>query len=81
MNDSNIKDYIGKEVKLRSPMLCNSKNGICSKCAGELYYQIGIKNVGLITNSAGTALVTLALKKMHDMSVKLKEVDIESFIE
>lgn len=31
------KDLIGKEVRFASPATCNSKDGICKKCYGELY--------------------------------------------
>jgi len=32
------KDLIGKKILVRSPAKCASKNGVCNKCYGELYY-------------------------------------------
>lgn len=80
LKSSNIGDYVGKMVKLRSPMYC--KNGkYCSKCTGELYHKLGIENVGLISNVIGTSMTTLALKSFHNTSVKLKEINYEDYIE
>ena len=58
LTPDNINSYIGKIVNLRSPMYCKD-NHICNKCAGELYYKMGIDNVGLISNVIGTSMTTL----------------------
>lgn len=80
LTSSNVGDYVGKIVKLRSPMYC--RNGkYCSKCTGELYHKLGIENVGLIANVIGTSMTTLALKSFHNTSVKLKEINYEDYIE
>ena len=41
-----IGNYIGKEVKMRSPMYCLAKDCICSKCAGENFYKLGKRAIG-----------------------------------
>src|SRR5690606_5647941 len=41
-----IDKYVGKVVKLRSPMYCLGDK-LCNYCAGDLYYRLGIRNVGL----------------------------------
>ena len=53
---------------------------ICNKCAGDLYYRLNINNVGLIFNSVGTTILNLSLKKFHDMSVKVSEIDPNNYI-
>lgn len=80
LTSSNIGDYVGKIVKLRSPMYCKNRK-YCSKCTGELYHKLGIENVGLISNVIGTSMTTLALKSFHNTSVKLKEINYEDYIE
>ena len=35
---------------------------ICSKCAGELFYRIGIKNAGLLTSTFSGSLMNLNMK-------------------
>ena len=47
LTNENIGSYTGKEVKLRSPMYCKSEH-ICSKCAGELFYKMGVENVRIV---------------------------------
>ena len=46
----NIDEYVDKEIQLRSPMFCKS-NCYCNKCAGELFYKMGVKNAGLLNNT------------------------------
>ena len=52
----NISKYVGKEVLLRSPMYCKSDK-ICSRCAGKLFYRLGIKNAGLLTSTFSGSLI------------------------
>jgi hypothetical protein len=75
----NIKNYVGKTVKLRSPLFCKGEN-ICSKCAGSLFYRMGVKNAGLLTSNFSSVLMNLFMKKFHDTSVKFKKIDIASSI-
>lgn len=79
LTDDNIKSYVGKVVTLRTPMYCRSSI-ICNKCAGELYYKLGIENVGLVSNVIGSSMTTLALKAFHDTSVKLKEINVLDYV-
>jgi len=75
-----LESYKGKVVKMRSPLYCKSKM-ICSKCAGELYYKLEIRNIGLITNIIGTSILNLSMKLFHDTTVKSTEIDIDKFID
>ena len=72
-----INSYLDKFVDLRTPLYCSSEK-LCSKCAGELYYNLGIKNIGLIFNIVGTTLLNLSMKKFHDMSIKVATIDPNS---
>lgn len=62
LTEDNNSKYVGKEIALRSPMFCQGEK-ICNVCAGELYYQMGIENIGLISNIIGSSITTLALKQ------------------
>jgi len=42
-----ISNYIGKTVRMRSPMYCIDKKCICNKCAGDNFYKLDKKNIGL----------------------------------
>ena len=80
LTTENIDTYIGKKVKLRSPMFCLSK-AVCSKCAGELYYQLGLENVGLTYSRVGTALLNMELKQKHDQTIKTTRISIFDYID
>ncbi|BDE75639.1 DNA-directed RNA polymerase subunit beta' [Staphylococcus phage vB_SauM-UFV_DC4] len=80
LTPENVDDYMGRVLEFRSPMYCASED-ICSKCAGELPYKLGIENIGLLVNQVAQAIVTSSMKSFHDMTIKQNEIDIESYIE
>lgn len=77
LTDDNIDKYVGKTVNLRSTMYCMGENK-CSKCLGERFYKVGIKNVGLVSTRASTTILNLNMKKFHDATAKLYTVDINN---
>jgi len=80
LTPENIKDYIGMDVKMRTPLFCASEK-ICHFCAGTLFQKLGIKNVGLTNTKLTNTLLNMMLKKMHDSRVKTIEIDIFKYIE
>ena len=52
LTNDNIKSYIGKLVHLRSPLYCQSDQ-LCNICSGDLYYNLGIENIGLTVTKVG----------------------------
>lgn len=46
--DTNLPDYI----KLRSPLYCKDKDGLCSVCYGDLANKTNTKNVGMMASNA-----------------------------
>ena len=66
--------YMNHPIKLRSPMYCLSKK-ICSKCAGERFYKVGIQRIGLSSSSLAGALQAQTLKARHDLSIKVNKID------
>lgn len=79
LNDSTKSRFLNKTVKMRSPLYCKSDK-LCNKCAGDLYYMLGINDVGLISNTIGSTILNKSLKAFHDMSIKLNTLDIENYI-
>jgi muramidase (phage lysozyme) len=79
INDKNIESYMNREVKLRSPMYCISDK-ICNKCAGDMYYKLGLKNLGLTATRVSSSLLNLSMKKFHDSTVNTTKVDINKLI-
>jgi hypothetical protein len=79
ITEKNVKGYAGKEVRLRSPMYCKSEQ-ICSKCAGDLFYKLGMRNAGLLSSTLSGSLMNLSMKKFHDTSLKFKKIDPTEYI-
>ena len=42
-----------------------------------MFYKIGIKNIGLTCSKPGTTLVKMGMKKFHDKSIKVYDIDID----
>lgn len=75
ITSENRDKYIGKHIKLRFSSMCKAKNGICNKCAGNLFYRLGIKNVGAATPQIPSKLKLLSMKLFHDDQLNFTEMD------
>ena len=84
--DTTTRDkYIGKTVKLRFSSMCESKTGICNKCAGELIYRLeGINNnsikkqpinAGIILAQVPDTMKLRSMKGFHNAQIKTNKVD------
>ncbi len=78
-DEKNIKGYIGKTVQMRSPLFCKGDQ-ICSKCAGELFYKLGMRNAGLLSTTMSGNLMNMSMKKFHNTSLKFDKINIDNFI-
>lgn len=79
LDTETINKYVDKYVDMRSPMYCKSEK-MCNICTGELYYKLGIKNVGLLTHVISSRLLTHSLKKFHNTTISLYKLDINKYI-
>lgn len=77
IDDSNIDNYVGKKVKLRSIMYCGCDSGVCMTCAGTLFEKLQIDSIGLTTTTLTGALLNLKMKSFHDTSVKVNEINLD----
>ena len=75
ITSENRDQFIGKKIKLRFSSMCRAKNGICNKCAGNLFYRLGIKNVGAATPQIPSKLKLLSMKLFHDDQLNFVEMD------
>ena len=74
LTSKNISSFVGKKIKLYSPMCCKGYKGfICEKCAGKQ----SSKFIGLDSNKIGTTLTNLNMKKFHDNVIRFSELDIK----
>jgi DNA-directed RNA polymerase subunit beta' len=75
-----IEDHhlLNKTIKLRSPLHCISKKGVCATCYGKLSSKLDTAHVGVLTGSIINELLLggVAMKTRHEASnVKVAEVD------
>ena len=75
ITSQNQNKFIGRTVKLRFSSMCESKKGICNKCAGNLFYRLGIRNVGASTPQIPSKLKVLSMKLFHDDQLNFTEMD------
>jgi len=75
LTSKNMDKYIGKTVKFRFSSMCESKKGICSKCAGTLFYRLKIDKVGLACSMLPSKLKLINMKAFHDSQVNTTEMD------
>ena len=75
ITSENKNKFIGKTVKLRFSSMCEAKNGICNKCAGNLFYRLGIRNIGAATPQIPSRLKVLSMKLFHDDQLNFTEMD------
>lgn len=78
LDNKNIDSYVGKTVKMRTPLFCKNKQGICSVCAGKIYEKLGIENMGLTTAKVSSTMSNASMKKFHDAIVKTSTLKAET---
>jgi len=61
----NYKDFVGKVINIRSPILCTSPT-ICHKCYGDLYKSLNSRFIGIIAaQTLGERGTQLVLRTFH----------------
>ena len=74
LNSQNAPQYFGKKVKMRMAYLCTHEKP-CAACAGNFYYKLGIRNVGLTLMQVFSVYKNKAMKAFHDTTVQTVEID------
>lgn len=78
LTSDNKNRYLNKTVKFRFSALCEAKDGhFCNKCVGNLFYRLGIENIGSTTPQIPSKVKVLLMKKFHDSVINFTEMDIE----
>lgn len=80
LTKDNISSFIGKNVKMRSPMSCKNDK-ICLKCAGMLFTYLGVKHAGLFGVQISHSDLNLALKAKHNSLINLYTLNPDDLIE
>ena len=76
LTSDNMDKYIGKTVKFRFSSLCESKDYICNKCAGNLFARRDNKtSIGISCTLISETLKQKALKAFHQTAISTSEMD------
>lgn len=79
LTSDNIDNYVNKIVQMRSPMFCHMKAPhYCNICTGNQPFLLNLTNFGLAIPRAGTKLLNMKLKKFHDLTVKVSDIDLDT---
>jgi len=82
----NVDKYINKDIEVRSPLFCKSKDGYCSKCVGDLYYRLNDSedafNIGQNVFKIGSEVMQKYMKLVHEIGMQLYDIgDITENVE
>lgn len=74
LNSQNASKYMGKKIKMRMAYLCPHERP-CAACAGNFFYKLGVRNVGLTLMQVFSIYKNKSMKAFHDSTVQLLEID------
>lgn len=75
-----LTKYIGKVLRIRTPLYCKGKPSVCNKCAGDFFYIMNIQNVGLTSSIPMNSSLNKSMKKMHDLTIKTYPIDMKKYL-
>jgi hypothetical protein len=64
-----LKEKIGKSIHMRSPQMCEVKNGYCFTCMGGVFKTLNQRALGMTAVAIGSYFLTERMKGMHGKSV------------
>ena len=76
LTSDNKNKYVGKKVKMRFASMCEREGGFCNHCAGNLWYRIGIKNVGVGQSQVAEKLKAAMLAQFHVSAIKVSDINV-----
>jgi hypothetical protein len=74
ITSDNRDKFIGKTINIRFSSMCKNPK-ICNKCAGNMYYRLGITNIGTAVPQIASILKNICMKGFHDSTVRTSEMD------
>ena len=80
LTKENYVNFDKKVVKLRTPMGCRSKNGLCYTCCGDVYKKLQAKAISMYITALTSTFTTLSLKSMHGTTIELMDINPEEYV-
>ena len=74
--------YLNHPIKIRSPMYCLrlDDNTVCNHCAGERFYKVDIKNMGLTATDLSGQMLNANMKLRHSLLMEMDKIDPNKII-
>lgn len=79
LTPENIASYIDKTIKLRSPMYCESKTGLCYACTSQRMQTLGVRRVSMQIVDVSSTFTTLSMKNMHGTKIELAKINFKKY--
>lgn len=77
ITSENRYSLIGKTIKMRFSSMCEAKGGcFCNKCAGNLWYRLGVTQVGILSPQVPSKLKNVFMKSFHSNQVNLININV-----
>lgn len=79
LTTDNLDRFMGKTVKMRFASMCKRAGGagmICNCCAGNMFYRIGIENIGVAVSQVASTMKLRCMKGFHDSTVSTSTIDL-----
>lgn len=81
VTDTNHKDLVGKKVRFRSPMYCNTKGGYCYRCMGKLFENTQQEVLASSIQNLSSSFLNASLKLMHGVEIKTVDIgDLDQYV-
>lgn len=78
----NIDKYVNTTVHMRSVMYCKMKEPYyCNMCLGNQPYLLGLEHFGLAISRIPNKLLTLSMKKFHDLTIKTSHINEDTLFD
>lgn len=75
LTKDNLSSLVGKEILIRSPMTCKTKDGFCKKCIGRELTKLDHDSIIAMVLSVSAMLLKMFLKNMHGTVLKTGTLD------
>lgn len=71
----NKNQFANKPIKIRSPMYCSAKQGLCYKCCGSIYEKLGVSAIGMEMINVSSTMMMIMMKNFHGTKVEFVDVN------
>jgi hypothetical protein len=79
-NQDDAKQYIGKEVEVRSPMWCTATdNSICYACLAERYKE-DVNGITTLSLEISNTILYMFMKLMHGVALDTVNIELDDML-